>query len=159
MKNLILGVLICFLFLPIKAHASEDTYLSEEIQAACVEIGTDYGICPELLMAMIEKESSGRKNVVSESGHIGLMQITPRFHQERIDRLGVYDLTDIKGNILVGTDYLNELFEKHSDIYMVLMSYNMGERKATELYEQEIYSNYAVSITERSAELETLHGK
>ena len=73
--------------------------------------------------------------------------------------VGVYDLTDISGNILVGTDYLNELFEKHSDIYMVLMSYNMGERKATELYEQEIYSNYAVSITERSAELEILHGK
>ena len=58
MKNLIFGVLICFLFLPIKAHASEDTYLSEEIQDACVEIGTDYGICPELLMAMIEKELS-----------------------------------------------------------------------------------------------------
>ena len=110
-------------------------------------------------MAVIERESSGRATVVSEKGCVGLMQVNPKYHTERMERLGVTDLMDIDGNIRVGADYLLELFEEHGDIYLVLMCYNMGERKAKELYEQGEYSKYAVSITERAAELEMLHGK
>ena len=75
------------------------------------------------------------------------------------DGTKILSLKDIDGNIHVGTDYLVELFEEHGDIYLVLMSYNMGESKAKELYEQGKYSKYAISITQRSAELEVLHGK
>lgn len=72
-------------------------------------------------MAVIERESSGRPTVVSDMGCVGLMQVNPRFHSERMKRLGVTDLTDIDGNIHVGTDYLMELFEKHGEVYLVLM--------------------------------------
>lgn len=34
---------------------NNDTYISVGIQGYCVEIGERYGVCPELLMAMIEK--------------------------------------------------------------------------------------------------------
>lgn len=136
-----------------------DTYISAEIQAVCKKYGEEYAICPELLMAIIERESSGRSDVVSSAGCIGLMQINPKYHAERMERLGVTDLTDIDGNIHVGTDYLLELFKEHGDLYMVLMTYNMGEARARELCEQGKYSSYAVSIVERSAELEGLHGK
>lgn len=87
------------------------------------------------------------------------MQINPRYHAGRMERLDVTDLTDIDGNIHVGTDYLAELFAEYGDIYLVLMVYNMGSTKALRLYENENYSNYAVSISERSHELEVLHGK
>ena len=51
------------------------TYISEDAQEACVKYGEEYGICPELLMAMIERESSGRPDAES-GGCKGLMQIS-----------------------------------------------------------------------------------
>lgn len=36
------------------------TYISEDAQEACVKYGEEYGICPELLMAIIERESAGQ---------------------------------------------------------------------------------------------------
>ena len=43
----------------------EETDIPEEYQNYCMEIGKQYHICPELLMAMIEQESSGRADVVN----------------------------------------------------------------------------------------------
>lgn len=138
--------------------ADKDTYISEEVQEACIKYGEEYNICPELLMAMCEKESSGRADAVN--GHCkGLLQINENVHKDRMERLGVTDLYDIESNVKVAADYLLELFEKNEDIYLVLMKYNMGHKKAEQLYEQGKYSKYAVSVTERSMELERIHGK
>ena len=53
-----------------------------------------------------------------------------------------------------------ELAEKYGDPYLVLMCYNEGEYGgAIKRYESGNYSNYAVSIMERAAELENAHGK
>ena len=38
---------------------TEDTYISNTATEACIEYGSKYDICPELLMAIIEKESRG----------------------------------------------------------------------------------------------------
>lgn len=134
-----------------------DTYISEKIQSYCVEIGERYGICPELLMAMIEKESSGNPTAENR-GCCGLMQISTKWHSDRMKRLGVTDIYDSYGNILVGTDYLMELAEECGDICYVLDKYN-GNSKADYNYENGIVSEYADWILERSAELEMIHGK
>lgn len=140
------------------ASASDTEYLSEEIVSYTEEIGEIYGICPEFIQAIIEKESCGDPKAKNENC-IGLMQIYKRYHNERMDRLGVSDLYDPYSNILVGTDYIAELFEEYEDPYLVLMVYNMGSSKAISRYEAGKYSKYAVSICDRSAELEGLHGK
>ena len=59
------------------------SFISEEAQESCVKYGEEYGICPEMLMAMIEKESSGRPDVES-GGCKGLMQISDRWHKDRM---------------------------------------------------------------------------
>ena len=138
--------------------AGKDTYISKEVQEACIKYGEEYSICPELLMAMCEKESSGRADARNGSCK-GLLQVNEKYHKDRMDRLGVTDLYDIESNVNVAADYLLELFEENEDIYLVLMKYNMGNKKAEQLYEQGIYSKYAISITERSEELERLHRK
>lgn len=98
---------------------NNDTYISVGIQGYCVEIGERYGVCPELLMAMIEKKSSG--NPTAENGGCyGLMQVSTKYHSDRMERLGVTDIYDSYGNILVGTDYLMELAEEYGDIGYVL---------------------------------------
>ncbi len=138
------------------ASAENDTWISEEAQEQCITYGEEYGICPELLMAIIEQESSGQ--VYAENGSCkGLMQVSEKWHKDRMERLGVTDI--FESNILVGTDYLSELFAENDDLYWVLMAYNGGIDYANRMYEAEKYSRYAVSIANRSAELERLYGK
>lgn len=140
------------------AHAeTKDTYICEEYQEYIIEIAEDYNICPELIMAIVEHESSGRADAVNGSC-IGLMQVSERWHHDRMERLGVTDLYDPYSNILVGTDYLLELFEKYEDIGMVLMVYN-GSSDAESRWESCNYTKYATSIMDRSSELERIHGK
>ena len=138
------------------ASAENDTWISEEAQEQCITYGEEYGICPELLMAIIEQESSGQ--AYAENGSCkGLMQVSEKWHKDRMERLGVTDIFEC--NVLVGTDYLAELFAENDDLYWVLMAYNGGIDYANRMYEAEKYSRYAVSIANRSAELERLHGK
>lgn len=137
---------------------TEDTYLSEEIQEACTKYGDEYGICPELLMAIIEHESSG--NPDAQNGDCkGLMQINENYHADRMERIGITDICSVDGNIHLGADYLAELFSENEDLYLVLMTYNMGPNKAKKLFKQEIYSVYALSVSARSEQLERIHGK
>lgn len=130
------------------------SYIPEEIQNVCVKYGEEYGICPELLMAMVEKESSGRPDA-ENGGCKGLMQISDRWHTDRMKRLGVTDIYDVDGNINVGADYLAELFGKYEDVGIVLMVYH-GEKDAAN---KEKLSSYADWILTRSAELERMNGK
>lgn len=108
------------------------------------EIGPMYGIDPELLQAIIFYESSN--NPSSSNGNcFGYMQIFYIWHQDRMDKFGVTDITDPYGNILVGTDYLSELIHQYNDLSLVLMIYN-GDSRAYDLYNQGEMSGYANNI-------------
>lgn len=134
-----------------------DTYIDIQYQKYCVEIGEMYGICPELLMAMIESESSGNPN--AQNGNCkGLMQVSGKWHKDRMKKLGVADICDPYGNILVATDYLMELAEKYEDIGLVLDVYN-GNSKAMQNAEHGKLSEYASKILYRAEMLERIHGK
>lgn len=149
-------VMILLLTASLTANAEDNrTYISDTAINACVQYGEQYGICPELLMAIIEAESSGNPKAQND-GCMGLMQISERWHRDRMERLGVKDIFDEKGNILVGVDYLAELRDRYSDLAMVLMTYN-GDSLADEFYETGEISEYALQIMERSAELEQIH--
>ena len=136
----------------------EETDIPEEYQNYCIEIGKQYHICPELLMAMIEQESSGRADIVNSAGDTGLLQVNPVWHKERMERLGVSDLTDPHSNILVAADYLAELFsENDGDIYLVLMKYNMRHETAEDMFYAGKFSDYSVMVEHRAWELQQLH--
>lgn len=160
MKKLLIALLIASsLTMTVNAQSDvpEDTYLSEEIQEYCEEIGEMYSICPELLMAIIETESAGVSDA-ENNGCKGLMQVCERYHKDRMDNLMVTDIYDEYSNILVATDYLMELADEYGDIGLVLMIYH-GEKSALEKSERGELSSYAEKILERSEQLERLHGK
>ena len=109
-------------------------------------------ICPELVQAIIESESNW--NPEARNGDcVGLMQISEYWHRDRMERLGVTDLTDPYDNILVGVDYLQELTRRYVDQAMVLMIYN-GDFRAWKFWETGEMSEYARKILERAEELE-----
>ena len=76
------------------------------------------------------------------------MQINPKWHKSRMEKLGVEDLYNAEQNLKVGIDYLNELFLKYNDSVIVLNVYNSGKPI-------EKFTNYSRKILERSADLES----
>ena len=134
-----------------------DTWISKTAQRACVDYGKEYGICPELPMSIIESESNGDPNAKNGTC-TGLMQVSSRWHADRMNRLGVKSLYDERGNVHVGIDYLAELIREHGDVATALMVYH-GESDVLSKADRGIISDYAAKILERSAELERLHGK
>ena len=139
-------------------------YLSEnkvdvppEIEALCIEIGKDNGICPELLTAICWKESRFQPDVVNASGTChGIAQIHRGSHRARMERLGVTDLYDPKENLQVCADYLAELFEKYEDPETVLEYYNGDTTAAADPTRT---SAYAQKILNVSNALERVHFK
>ena len=75
-----------------------------------------------------------------------------------MERLGVEDLLDPYDNILIGTDFLAELAQEYGDLYAVLMYYNAGYDGLRD-WRAGKYSDYAIAVSERAAELERAHGK
>lgn len=160
MRKLLVFAVVLSIVMPQRIVAKENinpTNISFEAQAACYEYGEIYDICPELLMAMVEAESSG--NPKAENGDCkGLMQISERWHTGRMAEIGADDIWSETDNIHIGANYLHELFDRYEDVALVLMVYN-GEPDAVEKAEKGYISDYARKILDRSAELERWKGK
>ena len=142
--------------------AEAEKYLSDnhvdipvEIEELCDKYGKMNNIAPELLEAIIWKESRFKAEVVDATGTCkGLMQVRPSSHSKRMERLGVKDIFDIESNIKVGADYLRELLEDN-DLETAIMLYN-GDKRA---YEEGYRSSYVKKVLEVSQALERRHFK
>lgn len=70
----IVSLFVCGVFCINNVMAeTRETWISDNAHSYCEEIGNQYNICPELLMAVIETESSGQATARNGSC-IGLMQ-------------------------------------------------------------------------------------
>jgi soluble lytic murein transglycosylase len=92
----------------------------------------NYGIEPALLAAVIYQESKFDATAKSDSGAIGLMQLTPSTAHGIALRTGgaafrTADLRDPEINIRYGCWYLQHLFRKYGDERLVLAAYNAGQ--------------------------------
>lgn len=137
----------------------EETGVPEEIYEYAEVIGDEFNICPELLMALAERESCFQAD--AENGPCkGLMQVNASTHKQRFVDAGwkSSEWTDPYKNMYVGADYLHDLFEQYEDVGIVLGVYH-GEKNAVSKGKSGHLSSYVTKILERSAELERIHGK
>lgn len=137
MKKLILPlVVLCLICLPVSAGA-KDTCIPESQQELCKSIGEEYGIQPELLEAIIEKESSGQMSATNGSCY-GICQINGAVH---------------------GYDYDTE--EKQiRKACEILLYYDCEVDEALSHYvgqKQYKYEGYVEQVLTRSHELELIH--
>lgn len=130
----------------------------EDVRQISIELGAQYDMCPEMIQAACFKESSFDPHAES-GGCIGIMQVNPEWHTDRMKRLGVTDLYDTKSNMLVGVDYLHELIVEHEDVSVALMKYNGDSHADGLLAGNEDVSEYADEVLRISAELERENGK
>lgn len=110
-----------------------DTPLDIDIIEYIQQLCCDYEIPFEIVLSVIETESSYNPEAVSRVGAIGLMQIMPQYHQERMRRLNCNDLMNPKDNITVGVDFLSELLKLYEgDMHKALTAYCFGVKGANE---------------------------
>ena len=146
---------------PEEVGARQDQYsVPAEIADAAERYGAEYNICPELIEAMAWYESNYYQYDTSSTGCCGIMQVNPRWHWDRMERLGVTDIYDIDGNIHCGVDYLAELLEENEELAVALAIYNGQSKRDVDAAMYDGYiSKYASAILNMSYELETMHGK
>lgn len=99
------------------------------VQAAYHE-GAQQGVPPLLILAMVEKESSLRPDLVNFYGAVGLMQVVPRYHQEKlVDLKNPADLHKPEVNIHVGSRILAEYLKgSRGNLPTALARYSGGAR-------------------------------
>lgn len=124
-----------------------DIPLSEDLQIYITRLCSEYHIDPELIYAMIARESTYNPNAMGDNGRsYGLMQIQLRYVRERMDKLGCTDLLDPYDNVTVGIDLIAEYIDKGYGLEWALMAYNGGEGYAYNMRSQGYVSNYARSV-------------
>lgn len=115
--------------------------LSEEV----VIEASNMGIRPNILLALIETESSFRLRVVSNKGAIGLTQVIPKYHA---DIMRGKKLTSYRDSIAVGAQVLAQYIEKHNgNVRKALKDYYGSRRQNGENYASKVLKlAYAVRI-------------
>ncbi len=95
--------------------------------AHIAEAARRFGIPEHWIVAVLRTESAGDVRAVSSAGAMGLMQVMPdTWAGLRIrHRLG-RDPFEPRDNILAGTAYLREMFDRYGNVAAMLAAYNAG---------------------------------
>ncbi|MQW87831.1 lytic transglycosylase domain-containing protein [Sinorhizobium saheli] len=101
--------------------------------APITEASRRFGIPAAWIVAVMRVESAGDVRAVSSAGAMGLMQVMPDTWGELRVRYGLgrnpYDPRD---NILAGTAYLREMWDRYGDVAATLAAYNAGPARYDE---------------------------
>ena len=97
-----------------------------------VKYGTEDGVDPLFVLAVIVVESRFRPEAVSRAGAVGLMQIMPATGELLADEIVIEGYTedglkDPDTNIRLGTYYIGKLQRKYKNDILALAAYNAGE--------------------------------
>lgn len=131
----ILLLLLSGLFLPVTAtqpllaqtDASEHAIAAHPYAAQVTEASQRFGIPTTWIMAVMRAESAGDLRAVSSAGAMGLMQVMPDTWAGLRIRHGFgYDPFDPRDNILAGTAYLREMWDRYGNVAAMLAAYNAG---------------------------------
>lgn len=109
------------------AQGTKGRRLGEEteriIEEAIEEAAARYGLDPNLIRAVMKRESGGHRKAVSPKGASGLMQLMPG----TAAHYGVKNIFDPAQNIDAGAHYLADLIKMfEGDLRLVFAAYNAG---------------------------------
>jgi soluble lytic murein transglycosylase-like protein len=122
--------------------------IAEEAASSFVSIaykaGRMHSVDPVLILAVMAIES--RYNPVAESnmGAMGLMQVIPRWHPEKLsDHGGEEALLEPEVNIHVGAQILREYYRRLGDEVLALQMYAGAFNEPTAQYANKVYAERA----------------
>ena len=115
---------------PTAVHAQAGSTASQtqriDIAAHVRDAAQRFGIPEHWIYAVIRIESAGRTRAVSSAGAMGLMQLMPGTWARQRDRFALgSDPFDPRDNIMAGTSYLREMYDRYGAAGF-LAAYNAG---------------------------------
>lgn len=140
-RRILLLLLLSGLFIPaittppaLAQSAASDRAVAAHPHAAHItEASQRFGIPVTWIMAVMRAESAGDTRAVSSAGAMGLMQVMPDTWAElRIRHALGDDPYDPHDNILAGTAYLREMWDRHGNVAAMLAAYNAGPARYDE---------------------------
>lgn len=102
--------------------ASTSSGPATQYDAIIKKASVTYGIPEKMIKAVIKQESNFNNNATSHVGAAGLMQLMPATAQY----LGVTNTRDPEQNIMAGTKYLKQMYDKFGNYNLMLAAYNAG---------------------------------
>lgn len=112
---------------------SQPKQLINRIVTAAYKEGARIGVSPLILLAIIEKESSFRPNIINFYGAVGLMQVVPRYHKDKLQSSADQATSALQSpeiNLHVGSQILREyLTHKRGDLSAALKKYSGNARQ------------------------------
>lgn len=118
--------------------------LAEEIVLHSFKEAIENNIEPLLMLSIIGIESSFKTESFSHVGAVGLTQVLPVWHTEKIRALKQnygLDILSVPGNIKVGTLILKEYLEKsNGNITKALQRYNGSLNDNTAKYSKKVFA-------------------
>jgi soluble lytic murein transglycosylase-like protein len=117
-----------------------------------------YSLDSDIVKAVMECESGGNAKAINHntngSHDAGLMQINSCNHAWLREELGITDFYDPRQSIQCGCYMLGLLSKKYESVSRVLMSYNMGESRTSQLWNRGIYSSsYSRKVIQKMKEV------
>lgn len=91
------------------------------------EASQRFGIPASWIIAVMHTESAGDMRAISSAGAMGLMQVMPDTWAELRIRYALgHDAFEPRHNILAGTAYLREMWDRYGNVAAMLAAYNAG---------------------------------
>ncbi|MBK0327218.1 lytic transglycosylase domain-containing protein [Rhodobacteraceae bacterium F11138] len=140
-RRRILLLLLSGLLIPVVAtqplmaqtDVPEHAIAAHPYAAQVTEASQRFGIPTTWIMAVMRAESAGDLRAVSSAGAMGLMQVMPDTWAGLRIRHGLgRDPYDPRDNILAGTAYLREMWDRYGDVAAMLAAYNAGPARYDE---------------------------
>ncbi len=99
-----------------------------------------YELDPNLILAIIAIESSFNPFAESGAGAQGLMQIMPKYHQEKLQKFDeINPALSYEINIMVGAQILKEYLDAHSSLNTALLRYVGVGASGKSSYPQKVF--------------------
>jgi Soluble lytic murein transglycosylase and related regulatory proteins (some contain LysM/invasin domains) len=137
----ILLLLLSGLFLPVvvtqpllaQTDVPEHAIAAHPYAAQVTEASQRFSIPTTWIMAVMRTESAGDLRAVSPAGAMGLMQVMPDTWAGLRIRHGLgQDPFEPHDNILAGTAYLREMWDRYGNVAAMLAAYNAGPARYDE---------------------------
>jgi soluble lytic murein transglycosylase-like protein len=117
---------------------------ASNIVSEALRNGTQHGLDPELILAVIAVESTFREKAVSSRGARGLMQVKANSHQGKVKSIGgAHALFSADKNIHTGSKILADYLDDHNgNLRRALLSYSGSQKNPKSSYPDKVLHVY-----------------
>lgn len=144
---ILISILICVIVLKPERIILKQLY-PQKYSEYVSQYAKEYGLSESIIFAIIKNESNFEKNISSNKGAIGLMQIMTETGKEVANKLSIteMDLLDAETNIKIGTKYFSDLYKKYNNTELALAAYNAGSGNVDKWIQQGIIKSSGENV-------------